>query len=137
MKENECMVKGADGKPMKLVVYGPRLYVRKCKMPEPKNSEGKVLIALPDHSRDYSDKSFAWHEILAVGDAHGMPRTDKSKGFRKKLGIPKQLSAVFKKGQMVLCSDSHWSVVHSPYSQHEFFIDETMPMAVYNEGELK
>jgi len=113
-----------------LAVFGHRLYVRKCK---PKRltfrgPDGNELeIIRPEKSKGYC----TWFEVLAIGPDVGKRRRFKDKADRKhKADAVMHLAAEVNKGDFVALPDDHWGTKSSPWSEHEFFVDEAALLAV-------
>jgi len=107
-------------------IKGNWLYVRKCKR---KVSD---LIVLDDRGTDYC----FWVEVLAVGDNVGKMRPW-SKLKCARLGVSKKTGNRFQRGQTLLMPwmpQAEELLNHSPFSKHEFFIDEEVPIITPEEA---
>lgn len=108
-----------------LTVCDHWVYTRKCVLP----SESGGII-LPEKSQEpWGCEKAVWHEVLAIGRDCGKPRdrrADKRKG-REAYSMVNDL----RPGDMVMAPPDHpWGIRHSPLSPDEFFLDESILLAV-------
>lgn len=112
--------------PAGLTVSGHWMYVRKCLTPTE-----KAGIVLPEKSRDAAGcESGVWHEVLAIGDAVGTgrnPKIERKRGRDGAVGVDNPA----KPGDMILAPPDHpWGIRHSPFAPDEFFVDESIALAI-------
>ncbi len=112
--------------PAGLTVSGHWMYVRKCLTPDEKKG-----IIIPDYLTDpYGCEKGVWHEVLAVGEKVGKPRNTKEEAKWGKEGVYGQANPA-KSGDMILAPPDHpWAIWHSPLAPDEFFIDESVCLAL-------
>ena len=107
-------------------------YVRKCITGEqvgPRKMDRAIGgIFLPEN---YADRS-QWVEVLAAGRNVGKRC---AKWHAKKFGRARQLAGDTRVGDMLLCPNEGLGIMPSPFGEEEFFIEESVPMAVYREGQ--
>ena len=118
-----------------VAVRGHWVYVRKCEPPEKvvtRNDGSEVTIHIPEKSKDVSN----WAKVLAIGVQVGTSRKGTmDKTLRRDRKVPLCIANTLKVGDIVLCAErSEWGLKHSPFSKHEFFMDEDMLIARW-EGE--
>jgi len=113
-----------------LDLRGHWLYVRKCKpaaimLDTP---DGKVELERPEKSVDICH----WFEVLAIGTGCGEAREMEPHEFEWSAGVN------WKVGDVITCPEHHIDYIkHSPWSQHEFFIDEALPTVRFEDGEYE
>jgi len=126
----------ADLNFLPMAYNGHCLYVRKCKTGD-KQADGSYTVGgihLPEMDRFYnagSNNSF-WAEVLGVGPNVGRP-CPKLHGHRFRRA--RCLSDVAEVGDLVMLPPEDQGIKRSPYADYEFFIEESVPLALYREVE--
>jgi hypothetical protein len=117
-------------------VLGHMLYVRKCIEPDIiDKATGKLLLALPDWAKDFAEKAYAWVELIGKGPQVGAPAEGQYLQQREAKHLPRHVPDEYMIGDMLLIPAEPWRFYHSPYAESgergiEFFIDETVPLAI-------
>ena len=135
---NTDVVQTVAGRKVRLL--GHWIYVRKCVAQDViDKATGKLLLELPQWSKDFAEQPFAWVEVLAIGPKVGKPALgdywlERKATQKYAKHIPNEMEI----GDLVLIPNQPWKFMHSPYAPTkgiDFFIDETVPVCISREDE--
>ena len=112
------------------MAYGGHcLYVRKCKTGDVREDGTRELggILLPDLA---VENSF-WAEVVGIGPRAGRPCSELHRHRFKRARWFGEAPDV---GDLVMLPGEDQGIKRSPYAEYEFFVEESVPLAVHHGG---
>ena len=111
-------------------------YVRKCKTGDVLPDGARALggIVLPESDRLYnagSNNSF-WAEVVGIGPNVGRPCNEIHRHQFKRARCMADLAGV---GDLIMMPPEDQGIKRSPYADYEFFVEESVPLALYPKSE--
>ena len=124
-------------------IRGHWLYVCKCHTPDyeiERDDGSSVILEIPEKSKDWKPLgNDTWFAVLGKGHRVGkkrLPEEGWSKAECRRFGVPRHSVDAYEVGDVLLCSNITYPEKlqrHSPFSDREFFIDESVPVCKVEE----
>jgi hypothetical protein len=116
------------------MAYGGHCYyVRKCKTGDlqPDGTRTVGGIVLPEMEGNAGTNNSFWAEVMGIGPQSGRPCPDIHRHQFRRARCIGDLAVV---GDLVMLPAEDQGIKRSPYADYEFFVEESVPLAIYKGG---